>query len=242
MKKTYSLAILFFIGVALLFANQSGYLLRVKLKKGQVIRHEAVITYDAAGQGMDMNMKMRVTQTCTAVKNGIYTVQAKVDSIDLNSPALKDPKMVKQIEDNIKQNGTATYTMDSFGKITGDMKSLNSSGMERISYPKNPVRIGQTWTSSTKVNSMSGETDVKATLKLLGIERVNGVECYKASISTSTTVQNIKISGSGFLWIRRSDGLEEKMNMTIMMKPTGKGASPQGMPSNVKMTMTMHRL
>ncbi|HWP30143.1 MAG TPA: hypothetical protein VNK96_00220 [Fimbriimonadales bacterium] len=242
MKKAYSIAIFFIIGVGILFANQSGHLLRVNLKKGQVIRHEAVVKYDAGGQGMDVNMKMRVTQQCTAASNGVYTVNAKVDSVNLNSPSLKDPKMVKQLEDSIKKNGNATYKIDSLGRIISGTNTLNSSGIERITYPKNPIKIGQTWTSTAKVNSMSGTTDVKATLKLLGIERVGGVECYKTSVSTSTTVENMKISGNGFLWIRRSDGLEEKMNMSLTMKPMSKNANTQGIPSNVKMTMTMRRL
>lgn len=241
MKKIYSISIFFIIGAALPFANQSGYLLRVNLKKGQIIRHEAVIKYDAEGQGMDVNMKMRVTQKCTAASNGVYTVNAKVDSVNLNSPSLKDPKMVKQLEENIKKNGVATYKIDSLGRIESGANTINSSGMERITYPKNPIRIGQTWTSTTKVNTMSGTTNVTATLKLLGIERVGGVECYKTSINTSTTVENIKISGSGLLWIRRSDGLEEKMNMNLTMKPTSRTNS-QGAFSNVKMTMTMRRV
>lgn len=241
MKKIYSVPILLLVGFALLFANQSGYLLRVKLKKGQIIRHEAFVKYDAQGQGMDMIMKMRLTQKCTAVSNGVYTVNAKVDSVNISSPSLKDLKTKKQIEDAIKQNGITTYKIDGLGKITGDVKALSSSGIERITYPKNPVKIGQTWTSSARVNSMSAPTDVKATLKLLGIEKVNGVNCYKTSISTSTTVEKIKISGSGFMWIRCSDGFEEKMSMTMTMKPTNK-ASSQGMPSSVKMTMTMRRL
>ncbi len=227
---------LFVLAIPVL-AGQSGYLIRVNLKKGQVIRHAYTMstTLPMGNKPAKMDINATLRQTVTNVANGKFTLTSKMESAKVKSSML-GAEQAKNIEKQMMQAGT-TIVMDSLGKTTVSGGQSAMSGVNTTtSYPKNAVRIGQSWTTSQKMPTQIGNVDMTVTNKLLAVEKVGVNNCYKLAMTMKSSGQ-MQMNGSGTMWVRQSDGMQEKANITMSMV-MGQGAQA------MKMTLvtTLRRL
>lgn len=235
MRKFIALTALVFAIPAL--AGQGAYLIRVNLKKGQVVRHAYTLstTVPAGTKPMKMDISATLRQTVTSSANGKFTIATKMESAKVNAPMLGG-EQVKNIEKQMMAANT-TLTMDPLGKTTVAGGQQTMQGVNTTTtYLKTPVKIGQSWTTSQKVPIQMGSIDMTVTTKLLSVEKIGVNKCYKLGLAMVSAGQ-LKINGSGTMWVRASDGLQEKATITLKI---AMGTGAQAM--NMTMLTSLRRL
>lgn len=223
MRKFFALIVLVLAIPAL--AGQATYLIRVNLKKGQVIRHAYTMTttLPMGTKPMKMDISATLRQTVLNTANGKFTIAAKMESAKVKS-AMLGAEQAKTVEKQMMA-ATTTLTMDPLGKTTvAGGKNAMAGVNTTTTYPKAPIRVGQSWTTSQTMPTQMGNLDMTVTSKLLAVEKVGANNCYKLGMSMKSAGQ-IKINGNGIMWVRMTDGMQEKANITMnMTMGTGKQA------------------
>ncbi len=188
----------------------SGYLLRVKYTKGQVIKLNSTNSVSGV-QGrngkfvVDLPMVIRVTATA---KNSA--------TLDLTAgPAQMGGKPVGMAPQN------ATLHVNNLNQAV-DGEATNGLG---ASYPKDPVRLGAKWKASLPINSGSGQMTLDATYTFKGVKTVGG---RQLAILTMTLAG--AATGTGSMTLRMSDGTVNSSNMTLKMVV---GTSPLSITSTI---------
>lgn len=194
----------------------AGYLFRMKFTKGSKANYVMNMDSNMSGQKVKVNMKM--TQTVTAVNNGVGTLKFNIGAMtmSMNGKPMQNPaagQMGKTVE----------MKMDSRGKVVG---GASTGQQTSVPLPANPVAIGKSWTETTTTPAMGQSVTVRATYKFVGIEG----SAAKLSISLTGTGQ-FSMSGNGFVWLDMADGslLKSTTNVKMMMGQT---------PMPMVMTMT----
>lgn len=216
---------------------QQGHMLRVKLTKGQIVKHNVVmktVVPGANGKSMNVTIDMLVRQTCKTVNGNKFTIESGVDRANMQVPGI-DPKMVKSQTDAMLKQKTTTV-MDSQGKVISNSGVSMSSMNNPTSFPAGPVKVGGTWSSEVNMPSQMGQLKMKVTNKLLALEKVAGRDCYKISLNMSGSGA-MDVSGGGTMWVRVADGLPEKGSFTNKMKMKG-GQNGQSVTINVTTSLS----
>ncbi len=99
---------------------------------------------------------------------------------------------------------SAVFRQDEYGKPVG---SGAGAGAASISLPTGPVKLGDSWKGDAFVNGglMTGASKVKATYKLIRMEKLGGVPVARISVKFAGG-DKAKISGGGTSWISIADG------------------------------------
>lgn len=236
---------LFFLAALLVVPTftdaQNTHLLRINIKKGQVIRQEMKITTQmpgaaTGGKATNITMIMVMKQTCTDAQKDKFTIVSEIESARATGGTPEMNKMItQQLQSTIGQK--ETMTVDSRGNPIG--ASANQAG-GFYGYPKDAVKVGQSWTANVNLGNLGARAgSVKSTMKLLGVERVNNQNCFKMSMNLSSSMQNMTVTGNGTIWARTSDGMLEKGNVKTTTNIKGQG---QGAGMNISGSMEMKRL
>lgn len=211
MKK---LALMSFVVLASLSSAQitrqgSGYLFRMKFVTGQVMKYSVVSTMggiNAGGKPMEISLPM--VWKVASVAGGIATVDTTVGPVTVGKQTMMQPTKNR-------------VQISSQGKVVG-----NTGVGQQVapSLPTGPVKIGQSWSSSSAISTGMGPAqDVKATYTFKGLRSIGGKQV--AELSVLTTGQ---ASGKGAMFLLVSDGslFQSRLAMDLKVQsPDGKGVT-----------------
>lgn len=205
------------------------YTIRFNPAKGSSVRHSYNIKQKVKGMpSMDTTMEFVTKTSCTAVANGIFTMTMKAESAKVTGNEQMKSGFA-QIEKELKSR-TTTYKMDSLGNVKSGGPNEIAGVTSSMAYPKGAVKVGQSWSSVTSVPTQLGKVSIKTTLKLLGVEAVSGVNCYKIAVTVAPNGQsNMKVNGTGTIWIRQKDGMQEKGSFNTSMVMSGQNGNAMTM-------------
>lgn len=142
------------------------YDLAIRVKPGDKFNYTVVMTGDSAGEPVNITMGV------DKVQNDVATFRIKIDTGSL--PGGDDPTLKAMLEkisiiQDIGKRGKVVGKIRMEGMPTG-FEDVADSMPDFATFPDHPVRVGDTWTGTTKV----GSKDVRATFKLKEIEDLGG--------------------------------------------------------------------
>lgn len=200
----------------------AGYLFRIKWTKGQTAKYTmATTTSGPSSMKIDMPMSLKVL----SVAGGVGEVEYNV------GPATSNGKPMGAAQKVVAK-------VDPRGKIVGgsaQAQQMNGS----ITLPEGPIKPGGTWTGTQTVPGPAGSMTINAKYKFVGIKSVSGQSVAQIDVSMTGGGGSMKISGSGSVYLRTSDGSMQSTNLSQQMTiGTGQGNQP---PMTIKMNMVMKR-
>lgn len=197
----------------------AGYLFRMKF----VPNAKASYTVTASNPMSSNPIKMTMTQVIKSVKNGIATIEFKINSTSQGNVP-RDPM---------------TMQMDSRGRLVGNAAGGMGSMGNNIELPQGPIAIGQTWKG--EVSGAQG-MKVSATYKFVGIKKIGNFDCAQVAVSSTGGMAQMKMNGTGTVYMRLADGSAQSMNMSMNMTMTPPSDTKGGgKPMNMTTTITMVR-
>lgn len=197
----------------------AGYLFRMKFVPNAKSSYKVTATNPMSSTPITMAM----SQMIKSVKNGIATIEFRITSSSQGNVP-KDPM---------------TMQMDSRGKLVSGSGGAMGMG-NNIELPEGPIAIGQTWKGS--VSGGQG-MKVSASYKFVGLKKVGNFDCAQVAVTSTGGMQNMKMNGSGTVYLRLSDGSAQSMNMSMNMtmtppSDTKGGGKPMNMSTTVSMVRT----
>lgn len=213
----------------------SGFAMSLKLTKGATYKYmlNAVIDASAAmggtaprGQSAKQTMKSPISMRVVDVKNGISTVQVTQTPPSMGGTAAKPQ--------------TVTIKIDRTGKVTEG----NEAGV-MVSLPTKPVRIGETWTSTSTTRGMGIPMQVTTRATLKAVRAAGGRQVAEISVVTSAKGSGMSGTGRGSYTIDAKDGmiltynLVQTMNMTMPAQPAAAGSKTPAKPRTISIPTTM---
>lgn len=214
----------------------AGYSLSLKLAKGATYKYmlNAVIDASAAmggtaakGQSNKQTMKSPISMKVMDVKNGISTVAVTQTPPSMGGTAAKPQ--------------TVTIKIDKTGKVTEG----NEAGV-MVSLPTKPVRIGESWTSTSTTRGMGIPMQVTTKATLKAVKAVGGRQVAEISVTTNAKGSGMSGTGKGSYTIDAKDGmivtynLVQTMNMTMPAQPAAAGSkTPPAKPRTISIPTTM---
>lgn len=197
----------------------AGYLFRMKF----VPNAKASYTVTASNPMSSTPIKMSMTQVVKSVNKGVATIEYKITSSSQGNVP-KDPM---------------TMQMDSRGKLVGNSRSAMGNMGNNIELPEGPIAIGQTWKGS--VSGAQGMS-MTATYKFVGIKKVGNFDCAQIAVTSSGGMSQMKMNGTGTVYMRLTDGSAQSMNMSMNMTMTPPSDTKGGgKPMNISTTISMVR-
>jgi hypothetical protein len=194
------------------------YLLRLKFKAGESRKYTLSTELSGLPIGKDGKLKLS-----GPLEETVASVKGKNATINVSVGALKTAD-----GQAFGQPSTSTITVDELGNATGSEMGQSSFG---VHFPKNPVKIGETWTHQTQLAGAGGGGTVTATYKFNGIKKVGKQQL--ADISFTIGAAGMVKSGSGQTFLLPSNGALITTTMKILV------ANPQGgndITTNVNIT------
>ncbi len=203
--------------------------LKFQPKAGSTYKYSLV--NESAAQGTTQKMKMTMSQTLkvTSVSGGRITMETSTS--DVKGEGM--PASTSQELSKIK----VTNVMDAYGKVISSKatghpmaeamaSSMGGSGFSGVEYPKNPVRVGATWTGTidlAKLLQASGlqtkGDKMTVNYKLTKIEKKGGttVATIEQTFAGSATAQppagaqggpmNLSMRGKSTITVDVADGM-----------------------------------
>ncbi|MCX7799318.1 MAG: DUF6263 family protein [Fimbriimonadales bacterium] len=198
------------------------YQMRLKFVKGQTMTYAMESTTSAPGQQQPMVLNTTFSMKVSNVRNGVADIKYSVGPMTMNG----------------RQTGgvnTVDMRMDSRGKVLGG--NPGAAQQTQMVLPDRPIRIGQTWTSTSNIASMGVPMQVTNTYKLNRIVRQGGKQLAEVSVQISAK-GNISSSGNGTMLLDFADGslVSATMNQTITIQQQG-GQGSQPMKVSNKTTI-----
>ncbi len=183
------------------------YQMRMKFAPGQKLVYSMNSTTSAPGQPQPMNLDTEFTMKVNSVKNGVADITYSVGPMKMNGKATGGVNTV-----NMK--------MDSRGKVMGQA----SGGQQpaQMVLPDKPIRVGQTWTSTSSIATMGVPMEITNTYKLNRIVQKGGRSLAEISVTISAK-GNISSNGTGTMLLDFADGslVSATMNQTITIRQGG---------------------
>ncbi len=223
MKK--SLLILPALCLAAFSAGQGAQLLRIKAKPGQVMKYVMDMQSGTSSQSMKMGMGM--TMKVAAVKNGQWTIHSTIGNVTMNgqpAPAAATEQLKKMLMVTVMDSRATVLKSETRG-IAG---MPNNSQGTSVPFPKNPVKVGSTWSGSASIQGQKVETSYK----LIAFKPVNG-KAAAVIHATPKGMANFKTNGPIVYSVELATGFPLSMSMT--------GTVTQGTNTQT-MKMTMRRV
>lgn len=170
-----------------------GYLFRLKLTNGQVVRYDAVVSQAVPGtSGKGLSVTLPFVQSVDRVRNGVATLTLKMGPPVLNGQPIEDRAHVTHIQ------------VDSRGQITG---GANGGTTGITIFPTNPVRPGATWNAAVPLPALGGGTapSASAVYRFVRMTSYHGKPAAELAVRV-TSNRGGQISGSGTTYISAADG------------------------------------
>lgn len=135
------------------------------------------------------------------------------------------------------QGSTQKIEIDNRGKTSGSgAGTMFSSDMAQL--PEKAVGLGESWSSTSKMDGPTGAMNVKATSTLMGFKTVSGKKMAHVSVKMNLSGGGATGSGTGDILYDMADAMTYratiKMNMS-MSNPQG------GQKMDIKATTTINR-
>lgn len=232
----------------------------------QQVSGEMAMTMQILGQGMPVmvNIKGKMTQTERVEdvdKDGVATLtivaKGRIRSEATGLPAgaeLPPEQDIPPIQSRIKVNplgkvlevqvklpeeGKRSPTPSPFGSDFLAMPQMRGFTWQNLLLPENPVRVGDTWDITTKVDfrleDRTVEVEVKGKARLVAFEKLDGRDCAVIEVTTEipdlselmralpTPEEKAKVSATtegqsvGKIWFDIVEGLVVKSEMSTDM-------------------------
>lgn len=189
----------------------AGYLLRMKYKPGTVRKYSIVTSIvglpagTAGAAGGPMKISATVEQKVLSVAGKVAKVEVKTSAFQMaNGTSVGAPQ-------------TVNSSIDELGDSTGYGKA---SGFG-VHFPKEPIKVGGTWSRENAIpGMMGGATKAKTTYKFNGIKRVGKLSV--ADVSFNIDPSGMMKGGSGHSYLNPTDGSLSSVSMKFTV------ANPQG--------------
>lgn len=202
------------------------------------VKTDTTTDLSAMGQGemqMTFDMSQIVSYTFSNVKDGAADVKFKYSDIKMK---LDGPmaEMMGGAQDQMPKEMTGSFKMDKLGKITGfKMDNEQAAGMMAMfgggssqgdpmsffAFPKDGVKIGDTFTMELPPMPMFEKDKSKVTGKIVGEEKVMDMDAYKIEV-TGDMKMNFDMGEA----MRRSGSSEmPQMNMVMTGDVKSKGTT-----------------
>lgn len=194
-----------FLFVALVAAAGSASAQTVRLKFAPQLGHTyayRMTTQMGPKQAMAIGFSMRAA----SFKNGRYTMVTKVDNVSMPGQKIT-PAMMQRMKST-----TTTEVIDASGKVVSVSGGAGAMfGNSFAIYPNHPLRVGETWTSTTSMQSMK----MQSTNRLVKLQRIQGVQAALIDVtSTMSGTQKMPASPVAHLWIEVATGLPLRFEMS----------------------------
>jgi hypothetical protein len=107
--------------------------------------------------------------------------------------------------------------------------------LSTVRFPKDPVAADGTWKVEIPANEKTGVVKTNAEYKVLGMEKLMGIDTIKISSSVKEAEGDAPASSEGIVWINVADGTVVKFDGTWTNAPV----APAPMPVSGKYTLTL---
>jgi len=201
---------------------------------------ELKLTYTRMHMGMDMGNKATSAVNIDSIMDEtIGKIIGRSVRIEL-SPT-NEITQVKGFDSLMMETGNNENTRQMTEKMFSKEQMNNMFGMLFSMYPAKPVKVGETWTSKSKVNLANMDMEINIKYKLVSVKNgladidVDGVIDGKGDMKQNGVPVGISMSGTqkGMLTIKMSDGYLEngsyKMDAKADMEMSG-----QKIPMTIK--------
>jgi len=194
------------------------YTLRMNPRQGE--KYAYMVT-----QTGPQTMEMGMTMACEKAENGKFTMVTTFDSLKMDGK--EAPAMVMESMKKMKM----TTVTDSTGKTLETKVEGAPAGStpdsSNPSYPSGPVKIGDTWTGTSKV----GGKEVNYTYKLASVANEGGSEVATLEATATGLPEGATIEGPMVVKIDVGSGMPVSMKLTTKSK----GADGKDITSTMEM-------
>lgn len=205
------------IAAAQVTPQAGGYLLRFKYTPKQKSSYKMTIT----SAMMKTPMAMAMSMTTTAVRGTQADVEYTVKSSG-SGTSIPEQKM--------------TATVDNRGKILKS-STPGAGQFSNLQLPEKAVKTGGTWTGSMSMNGMTATS----TYKFIGLKVIGGVPCAQIAVTVSGGMAQMKVTGSGNMFIRTSDCSLQSSKMATTVNVTPPSGQGNGKPMTIKTDISINR-
>jgi hypothetical protein len=232
-KSSFTVIILI-LSISFAYAQES-YKLEYKFEKGKNYLYKDITTGDMTQEMMGKEMKMKNESNAVirivvddVTKDGEATLLVSADSLSVfSSTPMGDTTMImndmigKRTKIILLSSGKIEKreTIDSIKMMGRAAGAAQREGIKFAQLSDKPVKIGETWTSSTQdtVNQMGGKIVVTGNHEytLVGKEKKDGSDCLKITFTGNTTTEG-KASVQGMEFFIDGSG---KVNGTFFFNP-----------------------
>jgi hypothetical protein len=226
--------IILILSITFAYAQES-YKLEYKFEKGKTYLYKDFTTGDITQEMMGREIKMKNESNAVirivvdnVAKDREATLLVSADSLSVFSSTPRgDTTMTmnemigKRTKVILSSTGKITKieTIDSIKLMGRAMGGAQREGIKFAQLSDKPVKIGETWTSSTQdtVNQMGGKIVVTGNHEytLVGKEKKDGYDCLKITFTGKTTTEG-KASVQGMEFFIDGSG---KVNGTFFFNP-----------------------
>jgi Family of unknown function (DUF6263) len=201
---------------------------------------ELKLTYTKMHMGMDMGNKAMAAINMDSIMNAsIEKMIGKAVLIELSSS--NEITQVKGFDSLLLNSSDNEASKQMMEKMFSKDQMNNMFGMMFSMYPGKPVKVGETWTSKSKVNLANIDMQINIKYKLAGVKNgladidVDGIIDGKGDMKQNGMSIGMTMSGTqkGMLTIKMKDGYLEngsyKMDVKADMEMAG-----QKVPMTIK--------
>ncbi|MFZ4506840.1 MAG: hypothetical protein ACOYON_03995 [Fimbriimonas sp.] len=224
-------ALLALTGVAIAMPAIQEFTLKFVTKKDEVVKY--TIKADVEVSGTQASFTGKVIEKTTEVKeDGTYSIET----------SNAEGKVVFGGQEMEMPAQAPTVTVY---KANGDLAEIRGEGADGGAYrmtaismmrwPGKAVKVGDEWTSEWKSDTKTGIVAGKATLKVLGEEKVGDWDCLKISLNSKETEGDTPAGNEGIYWVAKEDG------KTCKLETKWKNAPFPGAPGPIDAKVTQVR-
>jgi hypothetical protein len=204
---------------------QKTYLLRIKVKPGQVFKYRMNVKSGTTAQSMTVGLNM--TMNVTGAKNNQFTIASTMGGVTLNgkpAPAAAASQLSKMKTITV-MDSRANIVKSEIQGMPGAPQSPQGSS---VPFPQNAIKIGATWSGKANIQGQQVET----VYKLIAVKPVMG-KMAAVIHATPKGIANLKTKGPIVYSVELATGFPLSMNMV--------GTVTQGTTTQ-NMSMTMQRM
>jgi hypothetical protein len=206
------------------------------------IRGNTIVTAYRRAQRTNLETAMTIEQKVTGVD--------RQGNIDMATTILDGTITVNNTPTQLPNTGQKINV-----KMARDGEILSSSGMDQqgnfnqmqIKFPKKPVGVGDTWTSTIKPNpQLPIPMNVKYTV--VGFEKINGMESVKLKSEVTSSQGaagsiNLDVKANGMIWFAYEKGImiknEVTSNMVMIMENDLGGGKKEKIETRMNLSLKM---
>ncbi len=196
------------------------YLLRMKFKVGDTAKYQMTMSGDMMPAGINVSMTSVVKKVAGDTADVEYTTTPPAGAPGGGKPT------------------KTTFKIDNRGKVIGG-NAQAAQQFNNVQLPEKAVKIGQTWAG----NASGGMgMNLKTTYKLVGTKLVGGQDCAQIGVTLASTSGQMKISGTGTMFLRMGDCSLQNATVNVVVNGTMPGQNGgAGRPMNIKQKVAIIR-